>query len=68
MTRKQELQLIKAYTDENYHNEALMIKAISEERFDLLKELAEIKIKHLEDGFISQDNLLKRREIEKELN
>jgi nicotinamide riboside kinase len=62
-----ELQLIEAYTDENYHNEALMIKAISQERFDLLKELADIKIKHLEDGFMSQENINKRSEIEQKL-
>ena len=65
---KLELELIEAYTENNYHNEALMIKAVSQERFDLLKELADIEIKHLEDGCMSQDNLLKRREIEKELN
>ena len=62
-----ELQLIEAYTNENYHNEALMIKVISQERFDLLKDLADIKIKHLEDGFMSQENISRRREIEQEL-
>lgn len=64
---KLELQLIEAYTDENYHNEALMIQAISQGRFDLLKELADIKIKHLEDGFMSEANINKRREIEQKL-
>lgn len=64
---KLELQLIEAYTDENYHNEALMIQAISQERFDLLKELADIKIKHLEDGFMSESNIIRRRGIEQEL-
>ena len=47
---KLELELIEAYTNENYHNEALMIKAISQSRFDLLKELSDIAIKHKEDG------------------
>ena len=65
--RNLELKLIEAYKDENYHNEALMIKAISEERFDLLKELADIAIKHIEDGHLSQENYNKRYEIEKEL-
>ena len=54
---KLELELIEAYTENNYHNEALMIQAISFERFDLLKELADIKIKHLEDGFMSKENI-----------
>ena len=62
-----ELQLIEAYTDENYHNEALMIKAISQERFDLLKELSDIAIKHREDGFLSQENSNKRNYIAKQL-
>ena len=65
--KKLELQLIEAYTDENYHNEALMIKAISQERFDLLKELSDIAISHKEDGFLSQENYKKRYEIEKQL-
>lgn len=54
---KLELQLIEAYTNENYHNEALMIKAISQSRFDLLKELSDIAIKHKEYGHLSQENL-----------
>lgn len=62
-----ELQLIEAYTNENYHNEALMIKAISQSRFDLLKELSDIAIKHNEDGYLSQENYAKRYEIEKQL-
>ena len=62
-----ELQLIEAYTENNFHNEALMIQAISQERFDLLKDLADIKIEHLKDGFMSQENINKRRVIEKEL-
>ena len=64
---KLELQLIEAYTNENYHNEALMIKAISQSRFDLLKDIADIAIKHIEDGHLSQENYNKRYEIEKEL-
>ena len=64
---KLELQLIEAYTNENYHNEALMIKAISQSRFDLLKEIADIAIKHNEDGHLSQDNYNKRYEREKQL-
>ena len=62
-----ELELIEAYTDENYHSEALMIKAISQSRFDLLKEIADIAIKHKEDGYLTQENYNKRYEIEKEL-
>ena len=62
-----ELELIEAYTNENYHNEALMIKAISQSRFDLLKEIADITIKHNEDGHLSEENYKKRYEIEKEL-
>ena len=65
--RDLELELIEAYTDENYHNEALMIKAISEERFDLLKDIADIAIKYIEDGHLSQENYNKIYEIEKEL-
>ena len=65
--RNLELKLIEAYTDENYHNEALMIKAISQSRFDLLKNLSDIAIKHIEDGHLSQENYNKRYEIEKEL-
>ena len=62
-----ELELIEAYTNENYHSEALMIKAISQGRFDLLKEIADIAIKHNEDGFLSEENYNKRYKIEKEL-
>ncbi len=62
-----ELELIEAYTNENYHSEALMIKAISQSRFDLLKEIADIAIKHKEDGHLTQENYNKRYEIEKEL-
>lgn len=62
-----ELELIEAYTNENYHNEALMVKAISQGRFDLLKDIADIAIKHNEDGFLSEDNYNKRYKIEKEL-
>lgn len=65
---KLEIQLIEAYANENYHNEALMIKAISQSRFDLLKELSDIAIKHKEDGHLSQENYNKRYEIEKELS
>lgn len=65
--RNLELQLIEAYTDKNYHNEALMIKAISHSRFDLLKEITDIAIKHIEDGHLSQENYNKRYEIKKEL-
>ena len=65
--RDLELELIEAYTEENYHNEALMIKAISQSRFDLLKELSDIAIKHNEDGHLSQENYNKRYEIEKDL-
>ena len=64
---KIELQLIEAYTNENYHNEALMIKAISQGRFDLLKDIADIAIKHNKDGHLSQENYNKRYKIEKEL-
>ena len=64
---KIEIQLIEAYTNENYHNEALMIKAISQSRFDLLKELSDIAIKHNEDGYLSEYNFNKRYEIEKQL-
>ena len=62
-----ELELIEAYTNENLHNEALMLKAISQGRFDLLKEIADIAIKHNEDGFLSEENYNKRYKIEKEL-
>ena len=62
-----ELELIEAYTNENYHSEALMIKAISQGRFDLLKNLSDIAIKHIEDGHLTQENYNKRYEIEKEL-
>ena len=59
-----ELELIEAYTNENFHNEALMLKAISQGRFDLLKEIADIVIKHNEERE-EYDN--KRYKIEKEL-
>ena len=62
-----ELELIEAYTNENLHNEALMLKAISQGRFDLLKEIADIAIKHNEDGHLSQENYSRRYKIEKEL-
>ena len=62
-----ELELIEAYTNENYHCEALMIKAISQGRFVLLKDIADIAIKQIEDGYINEENYIKRREIEKEL-
>ena len=62
-----ELELIEAYTNENYHNEALMLKAISQGRFDLLKNLSDIAIKHIEDGHLSQEDYNKRYEIKKEL-
>ena len=62
-----ELELIEAYTNENYHTEALMIKAISQGRFVLLKDIAEIAIKQIEDGYLNEENYKKRREIEKKL-
>ena len=62
-----ELELIEAYTNENYHSEALMIKAISQGRIDLLKDIADIELKHIKDGHLSQYNFNKRYEIEKEL-
>lgn len=65
--RDLELELIEAYTEENYHNEALMIKAISQGRFDLLKEIADIAIKHNEDGHLSEENYNRRNEIDIEL-
>lgn len=64
---KLELELIESYTENNFHNEALMIQAISQERFDLLKDLADIKIEHLKDGYLSEENYNKRYKIEKEL-
>ena len=65
---KLELELIEAYLDEDYHNEALMLKATSQNRrLDLLKDISDIDIKHIVDGHLSQDNYNKRYEIEKQL-
>ena len=62
-----ELKLIEAYTNENRHYEALILKAISQGRFDLLKDIADIAIKHIKYGYLSEYNFNKRYEIEKEL-
>ena len=65
---KLELELIEAYLDEDYHNEALMLKATSQNRrLDLLKDISDIDINHIIDGHLSQENYNKRYEIEKEL-
>ena len=57
-----ELELIEAYTNENYHSEALMIKAISQGRFDLLKDIAK-KLNRTTRSIILKINKLKKENI-----
>jgi len=61
-----ETQLIAEYTENNYHTEVAMLSAIRAERFDLLKELSEIALRHRENGYITKEDQERRDHITKE--
>lgn len=54
-------------TDWNRHSERVVVEAILSENEELIKGACEVLIKHLEDGFLSEENGKKRKEIASKL-
>lgn len=50
-------------TNWNRHSERVVVEAIMSENEELIKGACEVLIKHYEDGFLSDENGKKRKEI-----
>lgn len=54
-------------TDWNRHSERVLVEAIISENEELIKGACEVLLKHYEDGFLSDENGKKRKEIANKL-
>lgn len=64
MTVKQFLDML---TDWNWHTERCLIETIIDGRDDLISRACKVRLKHSEDGFLSEENGKERDAIYKEL-
>ena len=61
-------QLLEDLTNENLHSDRVLIEAILSQDDELINRACKVRVKHSEDGYLTNDNMKERQDIINKLN